>query len=344
MRKWLLVLGLLFPSIASAQGVGNVVLKHYPGNPSGGCSANQMALNDSNGDLSICHNGMWMDVGGGGGGGISGTVSSPFVSYACAPDTLCDSAFGYSDVAMQFPTLTATAVDPNSGDNSSLYFGYTPSGVGVGIVDNATAGSFCGFTSSSNEGFLCTNGSGDQIIAREYGLSGNSGGNQTVALTFSTANLTLGASGTGGSLTINDQTMGSFALATDTANPVGAALEFTNVNTVGTGALDMSIFPDGMVTNVGWSAPGTMAPFVGWFIGPTTVKTIADIVDVNTTTLNPDTTGFPCGPMGLGDGQIAHFSDGDTNVWGAALAGGGSMSVEAFCTGTAWVVMGAAFP
>lgn len=38
--------------------------------------------------------------GGGAGGGISGTVSSPFVSYACAPDTLCDSAFGYEASGM----------------------------------------------------------------------------------------------------------------------------------------------------------------------------------------------------------------------------------------------------
>lgn len=304
MKKTLLAILL---SLLGAAGIhaqtGNVVMILFPGAPTGACSPISQALNVMNGNFYVCPNGTWQQVGGGGGGGISGTVSSPFVSYACAPDMLCDTAWEYAQ---------------DAGKDLDCY------------MDNNCQIEITG--SGGNADFFSPGGFNINDTGGQNGLS-------YFGSAFST--LTIGNNGgRGAQIVLKDATMGSFALATDTANPVGAALEFTNVNTVGTGALDMSIFPDGMVTDVAWSAPGTMAPFVGWFIGPTTVKTIADIVDVNTTTLNPDTTGFPCGPMGLGDGQIAHFSDGDTQVWGATLTGGGAFLVLAYCNGMNWTVIG----
>lgn len=264
--------------------------------------------------------------GGGGGGGISGTVSSPFMPFASGPDALSDSTITYTDPGI----LNVTG--PEGGSIS-----FTDSMSNTLALLDTTAG-----VTLTLGNPVPDIGGGILVLDGGSYVGENHAGDTTEFL--GSGSLTLGstAGGIGGSLTLNDATMGSFALATDTANPFGSALEFTNVGVMGTGQLDMAVVPDAPNIDVTWSAPGTFTPAVGWFIGPTTVKTIADIVDVNTTTLNPDTTGFPCGPGGLGDGQIAHFSDGDTNVWGAVLAGGGALFVEAYCDGNNWLVMGAA--
>lgn len=76
MKRYLLALGIILASCAPSfsQGLGNTVTKHFPGAPSGGCSKNQLGINDANGNAYTCPNGSWVLAGGGGSG--SGTVTS----------------------------------------------------------------------------------------------------------------------------------------------------------------------------------------------------------------------------------------------------------------------------
>lgn len=145
-----------------------------------------------------------------------------------------------------------------------------------------------------------------------------------------------------------DPTLSS-SIGIDPTVVTGTGLLFKTTNAFGAFDMTLSGLPgDGMNTNMEWSLPGSALGFgtIGMYFNPTsnTAKSIAEIVDVNTTTLNPDTSGFPCGPMGVGDGQIAHFSDGDVTAPGALLSGGGAFFVNAYCDGFEWSVTGAYNP
>lgn len=77
MKRYLLALGIILASCAPSfsQGLGNTVTKHFPGAPSGGCSRNQLGIDDSNGNSYTCPAGTWVLSGAGAGSG-SGTVTS----------------------------------------------------------------------------------------------------------------------------------------------------------------------------------------------------------------------------------------------------------------------------
>lgn len=77
MKRYILALGIILASCAPSfsQGLGNTVTKHFPGAPSGGCSRNQLGIDDSNGNSYTCPAGTWVLSGAGAGGG-SGTVTS----------------------------------------------------------------------------------------------------------------------------------------------------------------------------------------------------------------------------------------------------------------------------
>src|SRR5690348_303 len=75
MKKLLILLAAvcLSPCLARAQ-LGNVVLIHFPGAPTGSCNQNQEAINDSTGDHYNCLNSAWNKINGSGSGSITNQV------------------------------------------------------------------------------------------------------------------------------------------------------------------------------------------------------------------------------------------------------------------------------
>ena len=124
---------LLCPAIASAQGLGNVVLKHYPGVPTGGCSTNQMALNNATGALYVCFAGAWSEISGGGGSDVGGNAIPFTIASSCTGFTNCLQWVG-DDSTDNCGTTTTTFINSvNTAAATALVpvFIYGPEGNGA---------------------------------------------------------------------------------------------------------------------------------------------------------------------------------------------------------------------
>lgn len=105
---------LTLPVSVQSQGIGNAVMKHYPSTPTGGCSRNQLAMNDATGSLYNCLSGAWNAAGGG--GGISG-LSANCVPKAATATTIT----GCSSLSDDGTTLTTSNATVTSSSASPLF-------------------------------------------------------------------------------------------------------------------------------------------------------------------------------------------------------------------------------
>lgn len=118
--KWIAISVLCCASWAHAQGIGNVFMKHYPGAPGGGCSKNQIAQNDSNGDYYNCLAGAWNKVNGGSSSSVpSGMIA--FMASGSCPAGWTELGHGTDYVLL----TTAAAGDAGTTGGSNAY---TPAG------------------------------------------------------------------------------------------------------------------------------------------------------------------------------------------------------------------------
>lgn len=105
MKKTLLLLAALLLSApaAMAQGIGNATIKHFAGVPSGGCSRNQLAIDDANGAMYDCLSGSWSAVASAGAGSVTsfsaGTLSPLFTTSVANPTLTPALSFSLSTAA-----------------------------------------------------------------------------------------------------------------------------------------------------------------------------------------------------------------------------------------------------
>ena len=203
----LVILACALPSYG--QGVGNTVMKHYPGVPSGGCSQNQLATDDANGNLYNCKSGAWNAVGGGG-GSISGLTTGQ-IPVAGSPTSLTSSialnGSGGPILRQTSPSLVTPALGtPTSGVMTNVTGlplttgvtgllprangGLNSSSAGTGLLRDGTtpaASELSGDVATSGSNAVTVNKIHGGTYPTSAGLMGSNGSAQPVAVSATTA-------------------------------------------------------------------------------------------------------------------------------------------------------------